>query len=171
MQSSSGHVLPLSTWGEKLDSNQKVVRAPEISDSRLCIRGLNTAATLWCTAAVGALSGLGYVLFPVSGTLAILGANTLLRPIAKAMDRNKDSADAEIVTITIRSGLLEAAGAEALLLRSVESEDLETDGRVRVQATLMSMGRQDSLLEQIVSQLGVEPGVSPASWQVVAEHE
>jgi len=27
----------------------------------LSIRGLNTAATLWCTAAVGALSGLGYV--------------------------------------------------------------------------------------------------------------
>jgi hypothetical protein len=47
----------------------------------------------------------------------------------------------------------------------VESEDLEIDGRVRVQATLMSMGRQDSLLEQIVSQLGVEPGVSAASWR------
>lgn len=148
----------------------------------LSIRGLNTAATLWCTAAVGALSGLGYVFFPVSGTLAILGANTLLRPIAKAMDRNKDSADAEIVYLVritcrladdnhIRSRLLEAASVEALLLRSVESEDLETDGRVRVQATLMSMGRQDNLLEQIVSRLGVEPGVTAASWQVVAEHE
>lgn len=148
----------------------------------LSIRGLNTAATLWCTAAVGALSGLGYVFFPVSGTLAILGANTLLRPIAKAMDRNKDSADAEIVYLVritcrladdnhIRSRLLEAASVEALLLRSVESEDLETDGRVRVQATLMSMGRQDTLLEQIVSRLGVEPGVTAASWQVVAEHE
>jgi putative Mg2+ transporter-C (MgtC) family protein len=63
----------------------------------LSIRGLNTAATLWCTAAVGALAGLGYGFFPVSGTLAILGANTLLRPIAKAMDRNKDSVDAEVV--------------------------------------------------------------------------
>lgn len=148
----------------------------------LSIRGLNTAATLWCTAAVGALSGLGYVFFPVSGTLAVLGANTLLRPIAKAMDRNKDSADAEIVYLVritcrladdnhIRSRLLEAAGTEALLLRSVESEDLETDGRVRVQATLMSMGRQDNSLEQIVSRLGAEPGVTAASWQVVAEHE
>jgi putative Mg2+ transporter-C (MgtC) family protein len=148
----------------------------------LSIRGLNTAATLWCTAAVGALAGLGYVLFPVLGTLGILGANTLLRPIAYAMNRNKDSADAEIVYLVritcrleddnhIRSRLLAAAGSEVLSLRSVESEDLETDGRVRVQATLMSMGRQDSLLEQIVSQLGVEPGVSAVSWQVVAEHE
>lgn len=148
----------------------------------LSIRGLNTAATLWCTAAIGALAGLGYVFFPVSGTIAVLGANTLLRPIAKAMDRNKESPDAEIVYLVritcriaddnhVRSRLLEAANAEALLLRSVESEDLETDGRVRVQATLMSMGHQDALLERIVSKLGLEPGVSAVSWQVVAEHE
>ena len=148
----------------------------------LSIRGLNTAATLWCTAAIGALAGLGYVLFPVSGTFAVLGANTLLRPLAKAMDRNKESPDAEIVYLVriacrvaddnhIRSRLLEAANAEALLLRSVESEDLETDGRVRVQATLMSVGHEDNLLEQIVSKLGLEPGVSAVSWQIVAEHE
>ena len=148
----------------------------------LSIRGLNTAATLWCTAAIGALAGLGYVLFPVSGTFAVLGANTLLRPLAKAMDRNKELADAEIVYLVritcrvaddnhIRARLLEAANAEALLLRSVESEDLELDGRVRVQATLMSVGHQDALLEHIVSKLGLEPGVSAVSWQVVAEHE
>jgi putative Mg2+ transporter-C (MgtC) family protein len=148
----------------------------------LSIRGLNTAATLWCTAAVGALSGLGYVFFPISGTIAILGANTLLRPLAKAMDRNKDSTDAEIVYLVritcrvtdenhIRSRLFAAAGTKALMLRSVESEDLETSDRVRVQAMLMSLGRQDGLVEQIVSQLGVEPSVSAASWQIVAEHE
>jgi len=148
----------------------------------LSIRGLNTAATLWCTAAVGALSGLGYVFFPVSGTVAILGANTLLRPLAKALDRSKDSADAEIsylVRITcrtaddnhIRAHLVEAVSAQPLLLRSVESEDLEADGRVRVQAMVMSRGHQDGLLEQIVSKLGLEPGASAVSWQVVAEHE
>jgi putative Mg2+ transporter-C (MgtC) family protein len=148
----------------------------------LSIRGLNTAATLWCTAAIGTLAGLGYVFFPVSGTVAVLCANTLLRPLARAMDRSKESPDAEIVYLVritcrvaddnlIRSRLLEAANAEALLLRSVESEDLETDGRVRVQATLISMGHQDVLLEHIVSKLGLEPGVSAVSWQVVAEHE
>jgi putative Mg2+ transporter-C (MgtC) family protein len=148
----------------------------------LSIRGLNTAATLWCTAAIGTLAGLGYVFFPVSGTVAVLCANTLLRPLARALDRSKESPDAEIVYLVritcrvaddnhIRSRLLEAANAEALLLRSVESEDLETDGRVRVQATLISMGHQDLLLEHIVSKLGLEPGVSAVSWQVVAEHE
>ena len=70
----------------------------------LSIRGLNTAATLWCTAAIGAL---------------------------------------------------EAANAQPLLLHSIESENLETDGRVRVQATLMSPGHEDALLEEMVSKLGL----------------
>src|ERR1700726_1520818 len=39
------------------------------------IRGLNTAATLWCTAAVGTLAGLGRFDFAVIGALGVLSAN------------------------------------------------------------------------------------------------
>jgi putative Mg2+ transporter-C (MgtC) family protein len=46
------------------------------------IRGLNTAATLWCTAAVGTLAGLGRFDFAVLGALGVLSANLILRPIA-----------------------------------------------------------------------------------------
>lgn len=51
------------------------------------IRGLNTAATLWCTAAVGTLAGLGYTTFSLLGTVAILAANVLLRPLAQRINR------------------------------------------------------------------------------------
>ena len=44
------------------------------------IQGLNTAATLWCSAAVGALSGLGLAAEATVLTLAVLAGNTLLRP-------------------------------------------------------------------------------------------
>ena len=40
-----------------------------------------------------------------------------------------------------------------------------------VQAILTSTGRQNVLLEQIVSRLSLEPGVSGVSWEIVAEHE
>src|SRR5579862_8478885 len=45
------------------------------------VRGMNTAATLWATAAVGAFAGVG--LFAEAGvvTLLVLAGNTLLRPI------------------------------------------------------------------------------------------
>jgi putative Mg2+ transporter-C (MgtC) family protein len=48
-------------------------------------RGLNTAATLWCTAAIGTLSGLGTARFSLVGTLGIIGANILLRPSIEGM--------------------------------------------------------------------------------------
>jgi uncharacterized protein YqhQ len=40
-----------------------------------------------------------------------------------------------------------------------------------VQAILSSTGRQNSLLEQIVSRLSLEPCVSGVSWEIVAEHD
>src|SRR5579863_5302098 len=51
------------------------------------IRGLNTAATLWCTAAVGTLAGLGHPGFAAMGTVGVLAANLVLRPIAHRINR------------------------------------------------------------------------------------
>src|ERR1700732_3260501 len=42
------------------------------------IRGMNTAATLWCTAAVGTLAGLGRLDFAAMGALGVLSANLVL---------------------------------------------------------------------------------------------
>src|SRR5580692_861220 len=42
------------------------------------IRGLNTAATLWCSAAVGAFCGSGLLAESVALTLFVLAGNTLL---------------------------------------------------------------------------------------------
>jgi putative Mg2+ transporter-C (MgtC) family protein len=61
------------------------------------IRGLNTAATLWCTAAVGTLAGLGYIAFSFLGTVAILSANLLLRPLAQRINRTPVQAPEEVV--------------------------------------------------------------------------
>ena len=42
------------------------------------VRGLNTAATLWCTAAVGILAGLNYTLMAILTAALLLIANILL---------------------------------------------------------------------------------------------
>ena len=45
-------------------------------------RGINTAATLWCAAAIGTLCGLGHDAEAVVGTLLLVVANVLLRDVA-----------------------------------------------------------------------------------------
>jgi len=48
----------------------------------LNVRGLNTATTLWCTAAIGTLAGCGYLPLALAGTLGVLLTNVVLRPVA-----------------------------------------------------------------------------------------
>ena len=50
------------------------------------IRGLNSAATLRCTAAIGILASLGCSTFCVIVTTAILGSHLVLRPLAQELN-------------------------------------------------------------------------------------
>ena len=52
------------------------------------IRGLNTAATLWCSAAIGALTALGLLIEAMVGVAYILLANLFLRFISRKLLRN-----------------------------------------------------------------------------------
>ena len=148
----------------------------------LNITGLNTAATLWCSAAVGTLAGYGMYGSAVTGAVGVIAANVCLRPIGKALNRGKGTADAEITYLFrivgkadreshMRALLLQSISGQPLTLRSLKSEDIENTGRVEVHALLTSTGRQNLLLEQIVSRLSLEPGVTGVSWEIIAEHE
>src|SRR5271155_3938385 len=46
------------------------------------VRGLNTAATIWCSAAIGALTGLGSLNLALVLAGAVLLTNMVLRPLA-----------------------------------------------------------------------------------------
>jgi putative Mg2+ transporter-C (MgtC) family protein len=144
------------------------------------IRGLNTAATLWCTAAIGTLAGLGETGFASLGTLAVLSANLLLRPLATRINRTPLQPTEEVVSYQfecicrasdegqIRALLLQNISSTALLLNSLQSEDEESTDRVKVKALLKSMGRKDELLERIVTRLSLEPSVTRILWEIVA---
>ena len=62
------------------------------------VRGINTAATLWCAAAIGTLVGSGYLVQAYSATLVVVGANLLLRPLVETFkyQRGKGNKKVEI---------------------------------------------------------------------------
>src|SRR5438270_6244166 len=53
----------------------------------LDVRGLNTAATLWASAAVGSCAGADMIAQSALLTAFVLAGNTLLRPLVNAIDR------------------------------------------------------------------------------------
>jgi putative Mg2+ transporter-C (MgtC) family protein len=56
------------------------------------VRGLNTAATLWCSAAVGTLAGAGDRVTATLAAIIVVLANVLLRQVAEWIDRKHNKA-------------------------------------------------------------------------------
>ncbi len=63
------------------------------------VRGVNTAATIWCPAAVGVLAGGGYVVEAIIGAILVVAAHALLRPVARRIDRIPATDESEVETI------------------------------------------------------------------------
>ena len=143
------------------------------------IRGLNTAATLWASAAVGACAGADMVAQSVALTLFVLAGNTLLRPLVNAIDRiplNEKSSEAsyEIVVTT--------DSQHAAEIRDILNERLEvakypvresalvyrTDDQVEIVAELVPLAVDAAELDRVTAELAKLPGVQHATWNVSA---
>ena len=147
----------------------------------LNVRGLNTAATLWCSAAIGVLAGAGYAGYAAMATAFVVFVNLLLRPIVSFINRQPlVSTELEIgyvVSITCRSPdeaqiralLLQSLATSGLALRRLDSSDLNGSARVVVTAFVRAHQRVDDEVEKIVGRLSLEPTVSAARWQAVAD--
>ena len=144
----------------------------------LQVTGLNTAATLWCSAAVGLLAGSGHPLHAAAATAFVVLVNLALRPLVRIVNRQPlMQAETDFhyrVRVVCRSPeeahvralLLQGTGNGSLSLRQLDSTDLEESGRVEVTAHLTSAVKTDAVLEQVIGRLSLEPTVSAASWSV-----
>lgn len=142
------------------------------------VHGLNTAATLWCSAMVGSLAGAGLLGPCVLAAAFVIATNLLLRPLVRRLnDRLMTSSNVEThYTVEIacraaeeahmRSLLLHALSQAGLGLRRLESQDIPDTSKVTVTAQAVAAKRNDAALEQIVGRLSLEPNVSAATWQI-----
>jgi putative Mg2+ transporter-C (MgtC) family protein len=142
------------------------------------VHGLNTAATLWCSAMVGTFAGGGFWAASIIASGFVILANLLLRPLVIRLNRRVPSpADVEtIYTVEVtckaveeahmRSLLLHALSQVGLGLRRIDSEDIPETSKVTVTAQAIAMTRNDGAMEQIVGRLSLEPHVTAANWQV-----
>jgi putative Mg2+ transporter-C (MgtC) family protein len=145
------------------------------------VRGLNTAATIWCSAAIGAISGLGNPLHASLLAAAVLATNIILRPLAYRLYPVQASSAEQEVTYAfelvcrpedeahMRALMLQGMSQSPLTLNALRSEDIEGTNKMKVLAHIRGFGRQDQALEQLVVRLSLEAGVSSVSWAVHAE--
>lgn len=139
------------------------------------VRGLNTAATLWGSAAVGAAAGADLVVEAALATTFVLAANTLLRPLVHAIDRKPMDVAGVEVTRTICL-IVERAGQSDALARLADEaarirlplRDLDIrpfgDDDVQIEATLVASSIDGDVLDALAARLATVPAVRQAFW-------
>jgi putative Mg2+ transporter-C (MgtC) family protein len=143
----------------------------------LNVKGLNTAATIWCSGAVGSLAGSGFLLQAVLGTAAVLTVHVALRPVVHWIEAHRRTApDVETfyrLKVTcrpdheaiIRTVLLRHVGGNPRM--SIQSLSTEEGAKERsvVVADIYAVERNDRFMEQVVARISIEPDVSAVSWE------
>lgn len=143
------------------------------------IRGLNTAATLWCSAAVGTFAGAGLQSEAVVVAGFVLAGNTLLRPLVNYVNRRPiedgtteatyrvhavcDQADVSAV----RDLLFETLEAVSYPVREIETLS-ESDEQVELAAILVPTTADPGVLDATVAVLEKAAEVNSATWTVSA---
>src|SRR6202035_4571822 len=142
------------------------------------VHGLNTAATLWCSAAVGVLAAGGHFLFAAIATAAILGIHLLGRPLGHLIDRDnvvEEDEDDQPYQVQVicrpksekyaRAQIVQrtGGGSDRLVLRGIHTGRTGDDS-VALTAYLLSDGHAPARLEQLVAELSLQEGVQAVHW-------
>lgn len=149
------------------------------------VQGLNTAATLWCSAAIGCQAAAGHIVPALTMTAVVLGVHTLLRPLGHLVDR-APTAQAEAVglyTLTVevrrkhephlRALLLQVVADPAVTVRGLTGRSIDEDStgaaRVELRADLLIEGSANRVLDGAVTRLSLEPGVRAIIWRAESD--
>jgi putative Mg2+ transporter-C (MgtC) family protein len=137
--------------------------------------GLNTAATLWCSAAVGACAGADLAFEAVALTGFVLAGNTLLRPLVNAINRAPidQGATEAIYEVRVTTAADHLDEGRELLQSQLEStnypfQNIEIIERERdvieIVATLVGTTVNPLELDGMISRIEHDPIVQGARW-------
>jgi putative Mg2+ transporter-C (MgtC) family protein len=143
------------------------------------VHGLNTAATIWCSAAIGALNGLGAIHLALILAIGVLLTNTVLRPLAYRLHPVLPEAvpaetlyelklDCKVSAAAhIRALLLSTITPLPVMLHSIHGEQNDTNEKTYIRAEMTTAGRNNEAIEQVVMRLSIEDDVSTLSWSIL----
>lgn len=143
------------------------------------VQGLNTAATLWCSAAVGCQAASGHLVPALIVTAVVLAIHLVLRPVGRLLDKAPAAGEDEVGTFTLdlevrpkheahlRALLLQSLNHSDVTLRGLSSRTDDTTGSTTISADLLIDGPAAEHLDTLVNRLSLEPGLRSITWQQI----
>jgi putative Mg2+ transporter-C (MgtC) family protein len=144
----------------------------------MTVKGMTTAATLWCSAAIGTLAGAGYVLESAIGTAFILVTNLVLHPVSQWIDaRLGPKTDVETnyrlkiicrstEEILVRSILTQQIHAHPqMVIQGVSIHATDDPSKALIVGEVCSNIHDERAMQDVLSRLNSEPSTSSVSWE------
>ncbi len=140
------------------------------------VSGLNTAATLWCSAAVGMLAGHGKLDFALVVTGFVVFINFGMRPVVRALKRLAARGDGAVsgyaVTVVcrpeqevaVRSLLVQSFAAAGMHMTELGSDEADSGARVSVHAVIAGGSGGQGAIETVVGRLSLDPAIVSVRW-------
>jgi putative Mg2+ transporter-C (MgtC) family protein len=147
----------------------------------LTIHGLNTAATLWCSAGVGMMAGAGAWPYALVLTGFVVFINLGLRPVVKWIKRHTLAGQPLLrhyqVAVScetaregeVRAFLLRTFALAGLHLTEIVARSASEGGLLEIVATVTGEGATPLAIDQALARLAAEPGLARVSWQALEE--
>jgi putative Mg2+ transporter-C (MgtC) family protein len=139
------------------------------------VRGINTAATLWASGAVGACAGADLILEASLATVFILAANTLLRPVVSMI--NRQPLDTQAVEVTNSVYIITPKHFQkhalkqfirTLELAGYQTQDIEVhqfgSDEVEIQAVLTASAVDGDEMDRLIEKIADQDFVTQAFW-------
>ena len=140
------------------------------------VHGLNTAATLWCSAAVGVLAAGGHPLFALIATGTIIGIHLLGRPLGHLIDRDnvvEEDEDDQPYQLQVicrpksekyaRAQIVQHTGGRRLCAARHPHRPCGR-GQRRLDRVSAQRRHAPARLEQLVAELSLQEGVQAVHW-------
>lgn len=140
------------------------------------IKGLNTAATLWCNAAIGVLTAFGLLLEAITGTILILMSNILLRFLTKKLMQKNLQTQNETYSLNIVANYEKDLVLRTMLTQSVIDGEMilnslntnKRNDKIEINANI-SINPNSHEVDYLVTRFTMEPDVYYVNYNKVAE--
>ncbi|MCV2892318.1 MgtC/SapB family protein [Lentibacter sp. XHP0401] len=138
------------------------------------VHGLNTAATLWCSAAVGIMAGAGFMLYALVLTGQIMFVNLGLRPLVNWIKKRTGAGKPHLQEfhlcltgkddVTLRGRVVQAFSISGFQIVSIATQDKSADQPRELEVVVTVEDPDDTLFKAAIVPLLASPDVSSLKW-------
>ena len=143
------------------------------------IQGINTAATLWCSAAVGLISGSGHLGYAAALTSLIVFSNLGLRPVVRRLKRAAAKNTQSLQTYQVKVSCLhkDSKDIRALVLGSLEDQGLGfsqiasrgDQDATEIMVEVQGMAAEAAKVAGVIGRVSTDSRILRASWTTVED--